>query len=138
MLNERLTNLGLEGTALLVREVTDATRSRTNVVGEYSGEKLREIIDLVDELEMQLGILRRAGHRGSGVSYPTFRPDGRIAENPGDGAGGTAFLLHGKAIYPILQGRRGQFGQIELDEGTATNGGAEKAGPWRSPLPGRT
>ena len=71
VLNERLTNLGLEGTVMLVREVTDSNEITKNWSGNFPAKK---------SADHQPG--RRAGSaagnfatardRGSGISDRTF------------------------------------------------------------------
>ncbi len=128
VLNEKLTNLGLEGTNLLVREVTESDEITKKTVGEYSGKKLREIINLIDELEVQLGILRRRGidvreflteHFDSAEGLPKIRATVQ---------GERHFFYTEKQFTQFCKDAESRFGPIELDDGTGANGGGTEEG----------
>jgi len=129
VLNEKLTDLGLDGTVLIVREVQDNDEISSKPAGEHSGKKLRELINLVDELEMHLGILRRRG-----IDIPTFLTQHFVPE---DGLPKIRAILHGEAHFFYTEKQFTQFckdaethyGRIELDDGTGANGNGESTEP---------
>lgn len=59
-LNKRLTEMGTEGTTLLIRKA-EADRIEDQIEQELSGQELRQLISLIDELDGNLNILRRRG-----------------------------------------------------------------------------
>jgi DNA gyrase subunit B len=123
-LNERLTNAGIDGTSLLIREVDENNAIVNKVLGEYSGSKLRQLVELIDELEVQLGILRRRGidlklflveHFKPGVGFPMI--EARVKEE-------AHYFFAEKEFTDFCKEVEARYGRIELDDGA--NGKAEE------------
>jgi len=124
-LNERLTNAGIEDTNLVIRKVNDENQIVNEIVGECTGSKLRQLIELIDELEVQLGILRRRGidlklflvdHFKPGVGFPTIEV--RIKDE-------VKYFFSEKEFTDFFRATEATIGHIELDDGA--NGKTEEA-----------
>ncbi len=118
ILNQRLTELGLDGTALIVRSVTEDNEITQNVEQEIAGSKLRKLIDIIDELEAQLAIVRRRGidvrtfltrHYDSQDGLPKI-----LARFDGE----EHFFYTEKQFTEFCKAAQEKFGQIELEDET--------------------
>jgi DNA gyrase subunit B len=123
VLNERLTNMGLEGTTLLVRAAGETDEVTTNVVGEYSGKQLQEMINLIDELELQLNVLRRRGIEVREFLTEHFDPAEGLPKIRATVQGERHFFYNEKQFTQFCKEAETRFGRIELDDGTGANGG---------------
>ncbi len=118
VLNAKLTDLGLEGTSLLIREVDDHNAVTAKVVNEYSGKKLRELITMIDELEAHLVILRRRAIDIRAFLTGYYDPvDGlpKIRAQIGDDQ---RFFYTEKKFQEFCKEAEARFGRVELDDGT--------------------
>ena len=116
VMNEKLTQLGLEHTALIVRELGDDNVPTSRVQAEIGGEQLRQVIDLIDRIEAQMTVLRR---RGLDVrEFVTKHHD------PQDGLPKMQVRLNGEYHYFYNEEQytrfcrevEERFGHVELDE----------------------
>jgi DNA gyrase subunit B len=121
ILNEKLTQLGLEGTALLVREIGLDESITTNVVADYSGKKLRELITLVDELEGQLGILRRRAIDVATFLTKHFDPNEGLPKIRARFDGEEHFFYSEKQFTQFCKEAEAKFGRVDLDDGISSN-----------------
>ncbi len=72
-MRQTLTNLGLDGTTL---EVRDTKKKRHKVVASFTGAKLRDLVALLDRLDEKIHIVERRG-----LSFPTLmahRKEGKL------------------------------------------------------------
>ena len=72
-MRQTLTNLGLDGTTLEVRETGQGTAT---VVASFTGDKLRDLVALLDTLDEKIHIVERRG-----LSFPTLmarRREGKL------------------------------------------------------------
>jgi DNA gyrase subunit B len=118
VMNERLTNLGTEGTFLIVRKINEKGEITKEVAGEYSGDQLKTLINLIDELEVNLGILSRRA-----VEIKTFLTEQYDKENrfPTISAHikNTARFFHTeKEFSEFCEQMQAKYGRIEIDDGT--------------------
>jgi len=127
VLNEKLTNLGLDGTSLLVREFKDSGEITANVIAEYSGKKLRELINLVDELEGYLSILRRRGIDVRSFLTEHFDPEDGLPKIRAQIRGEQHFFYTEKQFTQFCMDAEVKFGRGELDDGTNGTAVAENA-----------
>ncbi|MFA5865191.1 MAG: DNA topoisomerase (ATP-hydrolyzing) subunit B [Phycisphaerae bacterium] len=129
ILNEKLTELGLDATTLLVREVAATNEITTKTTGEYSGKKLRELINLVDELEVQLGILRRRAIDVRSFLTEHYDPADGLPKIRAQIKGERYFFYTEKEFTQFCKDAETKFGRIELDDGTNTAENQEPAVP---------
>jgi len=118
VLNEKLTNLGLDGTALLVREINGQDEVTAKVIAEYSDNKLRDLINLIDELEAHLVILRRRGIDVRSFLTGHFDPAEGLPKIRACVQGEYHFFYTEKQFTQFCKDAEAKFGRIELDDGT--------------------
>ena len=72
-MRQTLTNLGLDGTSL---EIRDTSNEKHEVIASFTGAKLRDLVALLDKLAEKIHIVERRG-----LSFPTLmehRQDGKL------------------------------------------------------------
>jgi DNA gyrase subunit B len=124
VMNERLTNMGLDGTTLLIRKVDEDNQIVNEVVGEYSEQKLRELIELLDGLEIQLAILRRRGINLKSFLTEHYDPEQGLPTIRAKVVDDVHFFYTEKEFTDFCKQTEASFGRIELDDGA--NGKAEE------------
>jgi len=121
-LNEKLTRLGLEQTALIVRGLDPDGLPTAGQETEYGGKKLHKLVELIDQLEGQIAVLSRRG-----IQFQEFvtkhydleegLPKIRIRLN-----GEQYFFYSEEQFTKFCRDAEQRFGQINLDDESAENG----------------
>jgi len=117
-LNNRLTELGLDGTCLIVRKVGQDEQITNEVEQEISGKKLRVLIELIDELESQLAIVRRRAIDVEEFLTKHYDPEEGLPKVQARFDGEIHFFYTEKQFTNFCKSAQERFGQIELDDGT--------------------
>ncbi len=91
-----LTNMGLEGTKLAIR---DTSGKKLKVLQEFSGAKLREVIDMLEQLAEKLHIIERRG-----LSLQTLLDNRKQGKLPTHW-----IVLNGRDLYCHSQGEYEKF-----------------------------
>lgn len=126
-MNERLTNLGIEGTALVVRKVDEKGEITKEIAGEYSGQQLKELIGLIDELEVNLSILSRRAVNIKSFLTEKYDKEDRFPTISATLKGETHFFHTEKQFTEFCQQAEARYGHIEVDDGTGSNGQCEES-----------
>jgi DNA gyrase subunit B len=125
-MNERLTNLGIEGTAMVVRKVNEKGEITTEADGEYAGQQLKELIGLVDELEINLGVLSRRAVDIRSFLTEKYHKEDRFPTISAKLKGETYFFHTEKEFTEFCQQAETKYGLIEVDDGTVSNAQCEE------------
>ncbi len=128
ILNERLTEMGLDGTALIVRKVGDDEKITKEIEQEISGKKLRALIDLIDELEGLLAIIRRRAIDVAEFLTKHYDPQEGLPKIQARFDGEVHFFYTEKQFTSFCKSAQERFGQIELDDGTGEAGETGSSG----------
>jgi DNA gyrase subunit B len=127
VMNERLTNLGTEGTSMIVRKVNEKNEIINEIAGEYAGQQLKELIGLIDELEMDLGVLSRRAVDVRSFLTEQYHKEDRFPTISAKLKGETYFFHTEKQFTEFCQQAETKYGQVEVDDGTVSAGQSDEA-----------
>ncbi len=115
-LNDRLTEMGLEGTSLHIRKLDSEGNIIDEVEKEVAGKSLRKLIDLVDEFESYLNILRRRAIDVYEYLVKWFDEQEGLPKIRAVLDGEQYFFYSEKQFTEFCKRAREKFGQIEIDD----------------------